>query len=521
MNELQTAAQIAEQRDVGVILDHRGREIQQKYDVLEANRARRQPSIERKGEDSIYDQTRRLKGCSLGRDLERNYSPAKGLIHQFKMNVVGIYGKLQVNTDGGEEAAAWFNEVWAPDCDFRADLHFGDWLQNTVAGIIREGDQLSVFDDDLVEDSGKLLTWEADQIVPLSATAFRKSGYKKKDFSDRQDNGIIRDRWGREKAYVTTSKRGIRSIEKASDGTIYPRGLARLIRNPWRHNQGRGVPSFITTAANYLDMYEILSSYLQTVKRSAKQYGYVYRADAVTDYDDPGSGPEFLPENTGKTATSTDAENPNVETAPGAKSYEQFEAFLGGNMDYLDPQDRVEFPDDKHPNPALPPFMDSVHGFSGAALGIASAYTKLRAEKSYTAFRGDMIMTWVTFIYWQKWLERYVADWTARNAIAWGIRTGAGFKDPGKEWQRALAWTWPVMPEVDELDAEQAIAAGLANGTLDYAKLLGPDWEKKLESYAKQIDKIRALGLPLAILAGNYGTANPKKEQNRNGGTEE
>jgi hypothetical protein len=95
-------------------------------------------------------------------------------------------------------------------------------------------------------------------------------------------------------------------------------------------------------------------------------------------------------------------------------------------------------------------------------MGFAAAYTKLRADSSYTAFRGDMILTWVTFEFWQKWLERYVCDWTARNAIAWGMRRrNMPFKAPPEGWERRLSWDWPTMPEVDQLDYENAIAQAL------------------------------------------------------------
>jgi hypothetical protein len=69
------------------------------------------------------------------------------------------------------------------------------------------------------------------------------------------------------------------------------------------------------------------------------------------------------------------------------------------------------------------------------------------------------------------------------------------------------------MPEVDQLDYENAVAQALKNGTTDYSKLLGPDWEARLEGLAKQIAKIRELELPLSILElKSGGTANTKKD---------
>jgi len=483
-----------------------------KYDATEPNKQRRQGSVEATGEESIFDMARRLKGCNIGRDLERNYSPAKSLFHQLRVNVVGSLGKIQVNVPGepGKAATEWFNEVWSKDCDFRDDCDWSTMLQNIVASVPREGDCLAVFDDNLIDDTGKLLMFEADQIAPLTDDALKASKYS----IAKQDNGIMRDKWGRVIGYATSGKRGKQTLSIADDPVVWARGDARLISNPWRLNQGRGVPSVITPASNFIDLYEILSSELATTKRAAKQYAYVKRADAVSDFDLPGSGAAFLPENAGKDAATVALEGANEATATGAKNYESIEALTGGYTDYLDAKDDVVIPDLKHPNSQLPQFLETVQGYGGAALGLARAYTILRADSSYTAFRGDMIMTWVTFYWLQKWLERRAADWVARKAIAWAIRKKQ-IADMPAGWERKLSWTWPRMPEVNQLDAENAIAAALKNGTTDYGQLLGPDWRRRLEGLAEQIKTVRELLLPLRVLetaSGGQMEQDPKKD---------
>lgn len=473
-----------------------------KYDATEPSRARRQPTRELTNEGAVYDMTRRLLGCNLGRDLERNYSPARSILHQMRVNVVGPLGKLRVNAPGGDDAGAWFNEVWSKDCDFRDDADFSTVLQNILASVIREGDVLAVVDDGVVENTGKLLTWESDQVAPLSDKAIADTKYP----GATQDNGILRDSWGRVLAYISTGKRGLPVIDNAKDATIWPRDAARLIRNPWRLNQGRGVPSLLTPSTNFVDLYEILAGELATAKRAAKQYAFVRRTNAVTDWDSPASSPEFLPENDGRTSTdvATDGANQTTHTA---KNYEKLEALTGGLTDYLDPEDAVEFPPADRPNVHLPEFLAAVNGMAGSALGMAFAYTRLRADSSYTAFRGDMVLTWVTFRWLQKWLERRAADWIARKVITWAQRTGKIPALPAG-WERALSWSWPVMPEVNELDAQKAIAQALKNGTTDYSTLLGPDWRKRLTDFAEMVETIRTLELPLAILeTASGGTA--------------
>ena len=490
-----------------------------KYDVLEPNRQRKNPTPERQGEAKLYDMTKRLKGASLGRDLERNYSPARGMIHQFKVNVVGHEGKIRVNGPDGKEATDWFNQVWAKDCDYRDTIDFSTELQNITAAAIREGDLGFLVDDDITpDDSGKLVTWESDQIVPYSAEAWKNATYAGQEPDDYQENGLILSRWGKVKGYIVTGHHGKTSITEKAEGTIYPRDVFKLAKNPWRLNQKRGQPTLIASASNFTDLYEILGAELQSAKRAAMQYAYVKRSEAIQDFDDPLGATGFLPENDGQAQATVDAENANLDAATGARNYESLERHTGGLMDYIDSNDEVMFPDANRPNSSLAAFIEAVNGMSGQAMGLAMAYTRLRADKSFTAFRGDMIMTWVTFECWQKWLERNVADWIAVKVLNWAIRKGE-IKAPGAGWERRISWAWPTMPEVKEIDAQKAIAEGLKNGTTDFADLLGPNWREILTGYGEQIDFVKALGLPLGVLetkAGAPAATEPQEDDDAN-----
>jgi hypothetical protein len=479
------------------------------YDILKANKHRRTPKAEVKDEAAMYDPSKRALGANIGRDLERNYAPARGIIHQFRMNVAGALGKLQVNVKDasgasiGDEAAKWFNGVWAKDCDFRDNLHFSVVCQNVVAAMLREGDMLAVFDDDLIEDTGKLLTWESDQILPMTEAVMTAKGIK----GVTQDNGILRDKWGRVTSYSVTGKRGLSVIDKAEDVTIFAKELACLPRNPWRLNQGRGVPCIITAASSLLDVYEMLMRELQTAKKAATQYAMVTRDDAVADWDNPAAADIGSTPSTGTGG--------NTATGLATGNLESLEEFTGGYVDYGQTNDKVQFPPTDRPNVNMIGFIESVQCQAGAAFGLARAYTLLRADSSYTSFRGDMILSWAGAFYpMQKWLERCFADWVAVRALAWAQRKGLIAALP-EGWEQTISWTWPTMPEVDELDAQNAIAASLKNGTTDFGKLLGPDWRQKLEALAEQLKVITDLGIPLSILEmKSGGTAdNPKKDE--------
>ena len=490
---------------------NRAQRVKAEYDVLKSNKLRRTPSAERKAESEIYTPGKRAKGANVGRDLERNYSSARGILHQFRMCVVGSLGKLQVNTKGGDEAAAWFNGVWAKDCDFRDAQHWSTVCQNVVASIMREGDLLAVFDDGLIEDSGKLLFWESDQIVPcaeqLFASKFPGSG-------NVQDSGIVRDKWGRIVAYTVTGKRGLSLIGDESDLTIWQRENAVMPRDPWRMNQGRGVPPMLTAAASLLDLYEMLGRELQTAKLAASQYASINRKDAVDDWDSPGTMPELLPENSGKDSTAVDSETGGGAT-DASRNYENLEAFTGGYTDYGMPGDEVNLYAPNRPNIHMAEFIEAVLCHAGAAFGLARAYAMLRADTSYTAFRGDMIMSWQGAFYpMQKWLERCFADWAAVKALTWAQRNGHVNKLPAG-WEQSLSWRWPRMPEVQVDTAQNAIALALKNGTTDFSQEIGPDWREHFDSLAEQIAYAREKGIPLSVMEMKSGGAQPTENKQK------
>ena len=127
----------------------------------------------------------------------------------------------------------------------------------------------------------------------------------------------------------------------------------------------------------------------------------------------------------------------------------------------------------------MPGYVDFVTGLIGGTRGLGRVYSTLKAQTSYTAFRGEQIMTWQSFRDMQKELERDVCDWAARLAIARAIRTGEIKSALPEGWERMIAWTWPKMIEVSEKDAQSALQLKLQNGVTSLKRELGPgEYEK-------------------------------------------
>ena len=461
------------------------------YEISEPNDQRKAPKIEKVDEAGIYPTKKRLLGINAARQLERNYSPMRAQQHQFKINVVGNLAKIEVNVDGnGKEASKWFNEEWAASPDYKNEaLHWNQVLQNIVTSVHREGDCVVAFDDNLFEDSGKLLFWESDQICPLTDDALEKSPYK----GYIQDQGLLRDPvTGKIVAFVVSGKRGLSSIEKFEDCVILTTEDARFVSKPWRLNQGRGVGSVVTAAPQIQDVYEMQSAELMSAKASSKRVGKVTRADEAADAD------YVIEQIDDEVKAGGDPDAVAAASAAKLPNYENYEAFTGGYLEYMRDGDDFTLLDNNRPNVNMLPFIQALMGQAGSSRGLAKCYTNLEASTSYTAFRGEQIMTWPTFEDDQKWIERQVCDWVSRKALTWAMRKGF-VSALGDGWERMISWTWPMMREVDNLKAETAVRMKLKNGTTDWSKLLGPNWKEILTKYGEQVAFVKELGLPLAV----------------------
>jgi capsid protein len=440
---------------------------------------------------------------NLCRDLERNSTSAKGILKQLKVNVVGTLAKLQFNSEDeelNEEVNAWFNSEWAPESDSRDDVHFTDQLKLTLASVIREGDCVLAFD---LFDDGKLLYWEADQMVEINETDWKNQedwteviieDGKKKTVPLQQSSGVIYDSHGIVKAYAVSSKRGMLTVE-LKHATILPKGVAKLVKNPFRHNQLRGTGDFFAAIADIEDIYEMRAKELQSAKLAATFGGTITKEDAVDEAIFRGGvGPESLLE----------TEDGAEEVTTNITNYETLETLTGGMLEYLLPDEKFEAADLNRPNIHVQEFFDFVLESSGAGFGMARAYTRLRADSSYTSFRGDMILTWPTFLEWQKFLERYVCDWVAKNVLEWAMKQKKISKLP-VGWRGMFSWLFPVMPQVDPEKEGNAIDSAIKNGRTDFKKVLGPDWKKKLKGTGDGLTEAKNNNIPLSAFETKAG----------------
>lgn len=515
--------ELTAERDA-LVLEHQIenlRKAKMKYDAVDTNnkRLRKRPKAEtgKDGEESILPLRDRILAINMIRDLQRNTSAGKSIITQILANVVGTKPKLQMNTSDPEfnsEVNSFFNSIWSRNCDGINYFHFSTLCQVLIATWIREGDVLVIFDD-IYEDDGKLLFYEADQLTQLSEadwkaltalTEYAQYTEQKKGANGkievvpmRQANGIITDRRGRTKGYIyTTAARG-QTETKKEEVSIVPSTSARLIYNPFRFNQKRGVSEMLGVAGDILDISDMKTSELQTAKRASK-IGIVVMKKDSTETAMLRSG--VAPESVLSASTGDEQSEPASDS-----NYEALEALSGGFTEYVEPGEDVKVLDHNRPSVAVSEFYKDTHRTSGAGLGLANVYSTLQAQTSYTAFRGEMIITWRTFEMMQKFLERYFCDWILGLLIPWAKRKKLIKSKLPENFQYSASWSFPQMPSISPVDETTANTAQLKNGLIGFDNLLGADWKEILKARAEQLAYAKELGIPLSAFETVAGAA--------------
>jgi len=475
------------------------KEYKNSYDAVNPahEKHRRKAIVEFENEDDGFKNYDRLKAVNIGRDLERNFSTAKSMLNQFRINVIGSLGKLQFNSDDNELNRAvehYFNSVWSKDCDSRDDMHWCEMLQNAVTAVKREHDCLCVFDD-FDEDDGKLLWFESDQLVMINEAHWKAKSVENGWFEIKagrkiplvQNNGIITDSKGRVKAYVVTGQHGM-GYADWDDVTILPKNVAKLLKRPFRFNQTRGVSDIITASSELEDIYEMRTKELQSAKVASSFAGVVTKKNAQEEVIMRGGDiPDDILEE--DTVTNTEPQ----------ESYDSLESMTGGYMEYLNPEEDFKILDFNRPNLNTKEFFEFVQVCAGAGMGLSKSYTTLTPAGSYTAFRGDMLLAWATFYENQKWIERRLCDWVAERVLSWAMRKRKIQYLP-KNWGEMISWQFPKMPQVDPLKEVKAHKEALDAGLETYSKVLGATWEDQVKQLAKEYKIIKDNELPLDIL---------------------
>jgi len=465
------------------------------YDVVttRGNGKRRIARIESAEEDQMLNASQRLKVLNLTRDGMRNAPAVRAIVQQLRVLMVGLEGgKLTCTTEDEDwnKAAQTFFGKWARACDFVDNTCLNECLKLMITCLHAEGgDFCMIFDDGILtggRGTGKIRFFESDNIANLNKDAFAKrfgNGYT-------QSNGLVYNSAGRFCGIVVSGKK--RGLTEYNEDQAFV-----LTRDPdkeatdaawffgkkkWRLLQGRGISPQTVAIAALLDMYEIVASEVQTGKLNSKLFSQVIDTLGASDGSD---GSEVV--DTGATDAGDIDERESTTSEQSVEiDVRDWEATAGAKTVNVPFGTKLEVFDSKRPSTNLYQFAEMLLGGAAAVHGLARVYSGLKAETSYTAFRGEQTISWASIEEAHKDLERGPCDWVGVKVLRWAMDTGQLSEGP-EGWETALSWSWPKMKEVNELDSQNAITAKLRNCIVTYRSILGPNWKEILTQVSREV----------------------------------
>lgn len=437
---------------------------------------RRAASIETGGEDKQLSPSQRNQLVNLSRDMMRNAPERVAQDQQLRVNTVGCEGgKLYASFPEGYAAAAdavmhYFNKVWAPRAEFTFRQNFNWILKTALTAQDVGGNVVLVFDDGILtggRGTGRIRGFEADEIAEIPQVEFEKRFPK----GWTQSRGFIYNPSGMFCGlFASTSQRGQSVLDPQ-------RGFITLRLDPFndeaipnfivlgdmrRFNQGRAVSPLVSALTALVDLHETVASEAQAAKLNAQMVGQILEdASAEPEEEMPGFEDREV-----EGATEALPETVTFST-------KELKA-IGAHFDKLPPGLKIDLLDTKRPNLNIIAYVEHVTGVIGATRGLARVYATLKAQTSYTAFRGEQAMSEQSFRESRKDLERTVCDPIARLVIGRAVRLGLIDEELPEHWEEMLAWNWPKMIEVNEKDAQGALKMKLENGVTSLTRELGP-----------------------------------------------
>jgi capsid protein len=483
-------------------------------------RKRRVPVVERVGEEQNpqLGPRARLLGIDATRDLLRNSPQMRGLARTIRTNTIGNAGQLVFSEEGEwyRAAADYFNHKWGKHADFIDGTTWRETLQLVVYALAFEGDAVALWDGGELSPrhpsrrgTGRLAFFEADQIanlVPADWTEYcKRAGHE----GWHQVSGVILDDLSRKCGVIVSRHRGLSEV-------VWRDALV-LLCDPddpdaahWRHvtrkfrlRQLRGSADALPSATTVQDALEMTDYELQSAKRGAANYAAILAKDAPVSPVDMAALPDpatLAPEGSAAAAAPAAAGAAgDADDEPGDDlGATNLARISGGQADYWQGVEKIEWNPATRPSDRVVEFLEHAIRMAGRAHGLNASYALGRAEGSYTAFRGDLTMSWCTFSDNQQFLEDIFSDWAAVHVLRRAIDLREIPGTPPDGWEGRIRWTYPRMPAVDEEKEQRAILAKLRNGTTTLRDELGPAWRDILRQRNTEREFCATLGLTLA-----------------------
>lgn len=402
--------------------------------------------------------------------------------------------------DFADELKSRFSD-FTRNADFFDGLSFNQLLKLMMKTEIVGGDTVVLFDDGLLEDSGKILVYEPDEIGPTTDDvilaaygAGAKQSLGKVYSSLGRFIGVVVSRSQRGQAVFDSSKSYL--LKRDPDASWFD-SMWLMPSNFWRVAQGRGVSQAASSIGAITDLEDLCGFELQASKANAQTFAQIVRTGR-TDVEEDQTAPspfDTSEDFDGKTDEEIEqAVREQVESSGERVVSFNRAASCGIVYEQMPDDYKLELLNTQHPNDHVQEFVKWLAGRSSAAFGLSEAYATLMPSGS--DFRASQLMTQPAFIEAQKFLEQ-ICDWVFYRFVMRLVRKGE--IDAGRlpdRFMSKVSWAWPQLDELDENAHQDAVEKKLRNMTSTLQKEIGPDWKEVLNQYKEEVEYCKTNGLP-------------------------
>ena len=451
-----------------------------------------QSNEDNRTEDEILDANKRAKLLDLTRNLVRNSSLFTTILGQMTTNVVSTCGGkvvLSIPNEQANDALKFAFSQYTRNVDF----YSGDSLNHLLKRVLREyvigGDCVLLFDDGIVEDSGKVLFFESNEIVDVPKDEVEKR-YGKGCWCSL---GKVYSPNGRHiGTIVSKSQRGMG--DKVDPAKCYylrkdPNG--NPLDNQWFHfssnwREGRGVSQAASAIATIHQLEDLVQSELLASRRNSQIFCWLTQ-NATTQE-------EVLPSPFEPNATTDISQMTDEQIAEMVK-----EQYQGANCEQTQTisfnrakENSVVYEalpegfnatqlQTQHPNTNIQTMVDWLANRCASTMGLSRIFATGNPEDGN--WRSNQLFSYPAILEFQKDLEQ-VCDWVFNRFVQWAMRTNQIKAYIADDFMDYVDWSWKGIDSLDPVANENAVALQLKNMTKTYKEILGNDWKTKMKQTA-------------------------------------
>ena len=464
------------------------------YRIVESDSQNIMPSsVDNRTEDEILSPSRRGRLLDICRNLVRNSSLMTTILGSLTTNVVSTCGGkvvLSLPSDNANKDLRRGFRAWTRNTDF----HTGDCLNKFLKRALREyvigGDVVVLFDDNLIEDSGKLLMFESEELVDVPPEEVEKR-YGKGAWCSQ---GKVYSAHGRHiGTIVSKSARNVLGVadpdkcyflKKDPNGNPMDNYWFQLSSN-WR--EGRGVSQVSSACSTIHQLEDLVTSELLAARKNSQLFCWLEETpeDKVvvpTPFDVPAdmSDDEMREYIAGEIEQN---EKPNEDGDEHMKTISFNRAKEAGLLyEQLPGGFKANQLDTKHPNESVQTMVEFLSNRAAATLGLSRVYALGNPEDSN--WKSNQLFTYPTILEFQKTVLEPMLDWIFAQWKKWATRKGIVTSYVIEDFMDFVDWSWRGIDELSPVEYQTGIRLALENNTKTYKEILGNDWMEKLEQTA-------------------------------------